>query len=245
MPSSIQANPTAFEFDPEVTDFALGYRKAVKSRKADAFLALAESDDINDFQKSAALEQAAIHLRKEAGPIVERIPLEAVKKTAQMQHLLIQSKAPDVISEFGDEDLSKWPFWQRGVAYRTRGRAFFILKDGESAESDLTKALPWIADPRVLDSAWLALAQNRERNLDDAAGALSAYKEIVEGDESIGGADQFNALQGIARILTARGEFDEALSTLNRAKPEKLQGTWQTNILKSIDGVNEARKAAK
>ena len=234
-----------FEFDPEVTDFVLDYRKAVKSRKADAFLALAKGDDINDFQKSAALEQAAIHLRKEAGPIVERIPLEAVKKTAQMQHLLIQSKAPDVISEFGDEDISKWPFWQRGVAYRTRGRAFFILKDGESAESDLTKALPWIADPRALDSAWLALAQNRERNLDDAAGALSAYKEIVEGDESIGGADQFNALQGIARILTARGEFDEALSTLNRAKPEKLQGTWQTNILKSIDGVNEARKAAK
>jgi tetratricopeptide (TPR) repeat protein len=86
------------------------------------------------------------------------------------------------------------------------------------------------------------LAQNRERNLGDDDRALQAYNAIVAGRERIGGADQFYALQGIARILTKRGQFDEALKTLDRANPDKLQGSWKKNILKSIEEVDEARR---
>ena len=42
-------------------------------------------------------------------------------------------------------------------------------------------------------------------------------------------------------IQTKRGQFDEALKTLDRANPDKLQGSWKKNILKSIEEVNEAR----
>jgi hypothetical protein len=85
------------------------------------------------------------------------------------------------------------------------------------------------------------LAQNRERNLGDDARAFEAYDAIVGGRERIGGANQLNALQGVARILTKRGQFDEALKTLDRANSDKLQGSWKKNILKSIEEVSAAR----
>ena len=231
-----------FESNPEVTDFAIGYRSAVRARKADAFLALAEIEKINDFQKSAALEQAASYSRKEAGPIVEQIPVEVVKKTAQMQHLLIQGKAPEVISQFANEDITQWPFWKRGDGYRNRGRAYYVTKDGAKAETDLSKALPWTSDRKDRDATLLMLAQNRERNLGNDVRAYEAFDAIVSGRERIGGSHQFHALQGIARIQTKRGQFDEALKTLDRANTDKLEGTWKKNILKSIEEVNEARR---
>ena len=155
-----------FESDPEVTDFAIGFRSAARTRKPDAFLALAEIENINDFQKSAALEQAASFSRKEAGPIVEQIPLESVKKTAQMQHLLIQGKAPEVISQFADEDMTQWPFWKRSDGYHNRGRAYYITKDGAKAETDFSKALAWTSEPGARDAVLLMLARNRKATLE-------------------------------------------------------------------------------
>jgi len=78
----------------------------------------------------------------------------------------------------------------------------------------------------------------------DDARAYEAFDAIVGGRERIGGANQLYALQGVARIQTKRGQFEEALKTLDRANPDKLQGSWKKNILKSIEEVNEARHHA-
>ncbi|MBT6769409.1 MAG: DUF4838 domain-containing protein, partial [Opitutales bacterium] len=231
-----------FDSDPGVTDFAIGFRSAARARKADAFLALAETEKINDFQKSAALELAASYKRKEAGPILEKIPVEVVKKTAQMRHLLIQGKASEAIIQFADEDITQWPFWKRSDGYRNRGRAYYLIKNGDKAETDLSKALPWTSDPKARDAIFLMLGRNRESNLEDDDGALEAYDTIVRGDERIGGADQFSAIQGIARIQTKRDQFEDALKTLDRTNPTKLEGTWKKNILKSIQEVKAARQ---
>ena len=168
-----------------------------------------------------------------------------MKKTAQLQYLLIQREAPEAIAQFGGEDLSKWPFWKRGDAYRLRGRAYSITKDGPKAESDLRESIRWTSESRTRNSTWLMLAQNREHNLGDDDRALQAYSAIVAGRERLGGADEYQALQGIARIQSKRGQFAEALETLNRATPERLKGTWQKNILKSIEAVNQAKDAAE
>tara|TARA_R110002072_G_scaffold303126_2_gene494874 strand:+ start:2808 stop:5978 length:3171 start_codon:yes stop_codon:yes gene_type:complete len=231
-----------FQSDPSVTDFAIGFQKATKGRKAASFLTLAELENITDQQKAAALEEAAMLDRANAEDIIERIPVEAVKKTAQMQSLLAQGKASEVIVGFADEDLMRWPFWKRGEGYYLRGRAHYIAKEGAKAEADLTKALPWVSEARSRDSLLLTLAWNRERNLGDDDRALEAFNAVVVGRERIGGADEYGALQGIARILTRRGQYDEALRTLNRANPDKLQGTWRENILKSIEAVKEAKR---
>ncbi len=67
--------------------------------------------------------------------------------------------------------------------------------------------------------------------------------ESISADKPrFGSSEELSALQGIARILTRQGRFDEALATLNRAKPDKLQAVWKENFLESIEGVKQARK---
>jgi hypothetical protein len=229
-----------FDADPSVTDFVIGFRNATQQRKAAGFLALAQGDKFTDFQKSAALEQAA---RLDRGAsFIDQIPIEAVKKTAQMQNLLANYKANEVVKQFADEDISKWPFWKRGDGFQARGWAHSITKAGDKAEADFTAALEFTGDLRQRETILLFQAQNRENNLKDDAKALEAYQAILEGKTRLGGADEYSALQGIARIQTRRGQFDEALKTLSRAEPDKLQGVWKTNILKSIEDVNKSRR---
>lgn len=227
-----------FDADPAVTDFVLAYRDATQQRKAAGFLAIAQGE-ITDFQKAAALEQAALADR--SATFIDQIPIESVRKAAQMQNLLANAKAPELVKLFEAEDFTKWPFWKRGDGLHHRGRAHFIVKNGPQAETDFSAALEWIGDLRARETVMLALAQNRELNLKNDETALQAYQAILEGKTRLGGADEYSALQGIARIQTRRGQFDEALKTLNRAEPEKLQGVWKTNFAKSIEGVKKAQ----
>ena len=128
----------------------------VRSRKRDEALAAytaAAEGKITDFQKSTALELAATTaraLRKNdiAEQLTARIPIEAVKKAAQMQNLLDSGKAAEVIAQFTGEGIAKWPFWKRGDGYFARGRAYVITKDTKPAEADLAHALEWLTDPR-------------------------------------------------------------------------------------------------
>ena len=244
----------SFEFDhgPPDDDFlektrtAADFARTGKREEALAAYAAAAEGKITDLQKSHALELAAgyaRHLRKldVAEQLTARIPIDSVRKAAQMDHLINTSKAPEIIAQFGAEDFSKWPFWKRGAGLHARGRAYSIVKDGDKAEADLTAALDWISEPRTRDTILLAQAQNRELNLKNDDKALAAYTAMVEGKTRISSSEEYAALQGIARIQTRKGQFDEALKTLNLAEPEKLQGVWKTNILNSIEAVNKAR----
>jgi tetratricopeptide (TPR) repeat protein len=245
----------SFEFDHgppdddflEKTRIAADFARTGKREEALAAYTAAAEGKITDLQKSHALELAAgyaRHLRENdiADQLTARIPIESVKKAAQMQALLDQSKAPQVIAQFGAEDFSKWPFWKRGAGLHARGRAYSVTRSGDKAEADLTAALDWISEPRTRDAIWEAIGHNRENNLKNDDQALAAYNAIVEGRTYIGAASEFTALQGIARIHTRKGQFDEALKTLHRAEPDKLQGVWRENIQKSIEAVNKARK---
>ena len=244
-----------FEFDhgPPNNDFLEAIRLAGdlarigKREEALAAYTSAADGKLTDQQKSHTLELAAAtarSLRKLdlAEQITARIPIEAVKKASQMQAMLDQGKATKVIEQFGSEDIAKWPFWKRGDGYFARGRAYALTKAGKQAEADLTRALEFTSLPRSRDAILLLTAQNRENNLKDDDKALEAYGAVVEGRTRIGGADEYAALQGMARILSQRGQFDEALKTLERADLPHLQGVWKANILKSIEAVNKARK---
>ncbi len=228
-----------FDVDPGATDFVINFRKAAQKREG--FLDLA-SGNVTDLQKAAALEQAALHERGDATAIIERIPIEAVRKTAQMQNLLARTKAADVIAQFAEEDFSKWPFWKRGDGLFLRGRAYAIRKEGAKAEADLVKALEWISEPGTRSSLLLTLGLNREATLNDDDRALEAFRAIVGERQRFGGADEYGALQSIARILTRRGKYDEAMETLNRASPDTLRGVWKESFAKAIEAVRSARR---
>ena len=205
--------------------------------------AKAASGKATDFQKSYALEMAARKSRS-ADPAAQ-IPIEAVRKTVQMRALSDQGKAPQVVAEFAGEDLDKWPFWKRGDGYYERGCAYYLAKAGREAESDLANALSWTSDARMRDSIQLALAQNRENNLKDEPAALEAYRAVVADRKQLGGADEFYALQGIARILTKQGRFDDALANLHRAEIDQMKGFWRDSLLLSVGDTQSAagRKA--
>jgi len=244
-----------FEFDHgspdndflEATRIAADFARTGKRAEALAAYTAAAEGKITDLQKSHALELAAATARglrqhDLADQLTARIPIEPVKKAAQMQAMLDQGKAAQLIATFASEDFSGWPFWKRGDGLHRRGRAYFIIKAGDKAEADLRAALEFTSDPRSRDAILLLTAQNRESNLQDDDKALETYQAIVEGRTRIGGADEYAALQGIARVLTKRGQFDEAMKTLERAGLPTLQGVWKENILKSIEAVKDARK---
>lgn len=245
-------NHITFDHGPADDDFLESVRAAVElarsGKRAEALAAYVAAADrqCTAEQKSYALELAAGLARGQKRPelaeqLIARIPIESVRKTATMQHWLDTGKAAQVVATFGDEDLLKWPFWKRGDGLHARGRAYFITKAGDRAEADLTAALPWVSERVTRDNVQLLLGQNRENHLSDDAKALDAYQAIVAGRERLGAASEYMALQGIARIQTRRGQFDEALATLNRAEPERLQGVWRTYIQQSIDSVQKAR----
>ena len=127
-------------------------RTGKREEALSAYTADAE-DKITDLQTSYALEQAAATacgLRKNdiADQLAARIPIDAVKKTAQMQSLLESGKAQQVIVQFAAEDIAAWPFWKRGDGYFARGRAYVFTNNTEQARADLTSAIEWLSDAR-------------------------------------------------------------------------------------------------
>lgn len=239
-------NGNSFNFDhgPADADFLEATRRAAElartGQREEAFAAYtaAAEGPATDLQKSHALELAvatARGLRKFdlADQLIARIPIDAVKKSAQMQSLIDQAKAPQVVARFAAEDLGAWPFWKRGDGYFARGRAYVITKAGQKADADLTRALEWTSDARLRDNILLNLAQNHENNLQDEDGALARYREIIATQKQLGTTDQFYAVQAIARIHTKRGQFDEAVATFRQVDLEKLQGTWRNQLLLS------------
>ena len=247
-------NGNSFQFDASEpdADYLTAIRIAGEEGRAQRFeearaswLKAAESASTTPLQKSHALENAAAAARSArkyevAAGITASIPIDAVKKVAQMHLLLDQGKAPQVIEEYAKEDIAAWPFWKRGDGYFARGRARFITKDAQGAEADLSSALPWISEARTRSALLLALGQNRESNLQDGDRALTAYHTITDGIKVFGGADEFSALQGIARIQSKRGQHDEAIATLARADIPKLQGVWKGNMLLTLADVQLA-----
>ena len=110
-----------------------------------------------------------------------------------------------------------------------RSRAW--AKADKEAEADWQHALGWTSDPRLLDNIRVSLGQNRETHFKDADGALTAYRAVIQGAKQLGTSDQFYAVMGIARILSERRQFDEALSALHRADIDKLRGYWHGSLL--------------
>ncbi len=238
-----------FEADETVTDFIIAGRHAEKllrgRRFADAraaYLAMAKADDATELQQSVALSQAALcaRMNKEfdlADDLVGRIPVPAVAKTARMDNLLTQRDWAGIEKEFGAEDLATWPFWQRGAGAFARGRARAILKMGAKADADFQTALTFTADPRIRTSILAAMGHNRESNLGDDQGALTAYRQNFEGGKNIGAADEFRSVQNAARILSRQGRHEEALAALGQIDFGKQKGVWRHTTMLALGEV--------
>ena len=232
-----------FAVDSTVTDHLLGGHAAIaltRARKWDealaAYLKMADAEKVTDFQKSDALQQAArcaVALKdyERADELAGQISIDSVSKTVRMNNLAAQRKWKEIPGEFGDEDLSQWPFWQMGEAANVRGRAFYFTKDGKRADADLKLALKYEPDARSQGGIRQMIGHNLEANLGDDEGALEFYRANFEGKTSIGGAYEFSSVQSAARILVRQKKFDEALKTLARIDMGNLKGYWRVTTL--------------
>ena len=238
-----RGNSHRFDADESVTDYLIESRAAeqlMRKRQFEealtAYVAMASSEKTTDFQKSDALHYAALCARSlkndtKADELASQIPIKAVAKTVQMENLLAQRKWDALVEQFGEEDLSQWPFWQKGATAFARAKAYVFQKKGEKAEADLKTALAFTSDARIRTSILATMGSNREVNLADEQGALEAYRQNYETKESIGAAEEFRSVHNAARILTRQGKFDEALKTIKRVNLEKTKGFWQHSSL--------------
>jgi hypothetical protein len=231
-----------FDVDETVTDFlidASATGKLMSRREYDealaASVALSERETATDYQKSYALSQAAACARlvkqfDRATELASQIPLEAIAKTVQMENLLGERKWDAVIEQFGSEDISTWPFTQIGAAALARGQAYYGKRVGDKADADLRLALEFTSDSRVRMSILRTMGQNRETVLKNDDLALETYRMIASSKTNTGSAEYFYGLQGVARLLTRRGDYVEALKVLNLVEPEKLGGSWRGSM---------------
>jgi tetratricopeptide (TPR) repeat protein len=232
-----------FDVDETVTDWLIessAASKLMSSRKyaeaLAAFVALSKHEKATDYQKSHAFAQAVACARlakdfEKAAELADQVPLEDIAKTAQMENLLSEQKWDTVIEQFGSEDFSKWPFTQVGAAAFARGLAYYAANTGKKADNDLRLALEYTADSRTRMSILRTMGSNRELVLKNDDLALEAYRTIAASKTSTGSAEYFSGLQGAARILTRRGEYDEALRVLNLVEASKLGGSWSGSML--------------
>ncbi len=233
----------AFDVDETVTDFLIEFNRAAKLKSGRkfkeaiaAFEALAVRPEASDLQKSRVLAEAAACARflrdhEKAAGLAARIPLAPQAGIARMENLSAQRKWTEAVKEFGEVDLSQWPFTEIAAAASVRGRAHYGARNGAAAEADFQLALEYISDPRARLSLLGAIARNRESVLKDEVRALAAWREIADSRTNTGGADYFAGIQGAARLLARQGQFDKALEMLDRVDAEKLGGTWSATML--------------
>lgn len=250
-------NSHTFEADANVIDHILGSRAAEKlarSRKWEpalaAYLELSRAEKISDLRKSDALQQAvrcAIGLKDiaRAKELSTQIPIEAVKKTARMQLLAAQRKWKQIVDEFGEDDLSSWPFWQIGEAAFERGKGHYFIKAAKQAEADLQLASEFEPDKRVLVAIRAMQAHNRETNLHNDDGALKLYLANLDGKQRIGGADEYRSTDRAAHILSKQGRHKDALAMFDVIDFERTKGFWLHEMLLSKAGALSAAGKTK
>ena len=232
-----------FPADDSVSDYIIAGRAAadlMRKRKSEdaltAYTAMASAEKVSEFQKSDALQFAAVCARQikdydQAEELAGQIPIESVATTVRMDNLLGQRQWKELIEKYGTEDLSKWPFWQRGAGAFARGKAYVFIKNGEKAEADFKTAIEYTVDSRILTNILAAMGSNRETLLKDDDAALEAYRQNYEGKNSIGGAEEFRSVIRAAGIYERKGEFGKALDIIALTIIEKLKGIWHDLML--------------
>lgn len=241
-----------FDVDQTVTDFLIECSAANKLLQRQqyeqglaAFVALSKYETATAYQKSVALAKAANCARRmknaqQATGLVDAIPLESIAMTVQMQNLLAERKWAAMIEQFGDEVFLSWPFTEIGAAAFARGQAHYALKSGVRADADFRLALEFTSDTRMRMSILRAMGQNRELVLKDDDLAIATYRRIADSKTNTGGADYFTGVQGAARMLTRRGEYEDAFDVLNLIDIENVAGSWRGAMRLSYSQTLEA-----
>lgn len=209
-------------------------------RQEDALAAFQKmgAGEYSDFQKSDALEQAAMCAQrlkrdKEAADLAARIPLIHASRTCQIRLLAEHRKWTEILAQFKDEKFAAWPDDYAAEAFYLRGQARYFMNDGEGAAVDLRQAVELSPDNGTKGRAALALGENYRNRLKDDEQALSAYEQTVQWIPAGGHYVPYTAAVSAAAILRAQGKHERALAMAVKFDPDKAQGYWRGMLLVS------------
>jgi tetratricopeptide (TPR) repeat protein len=214
---------------------ALALVNAGKHEEALAAFTNMAGGKVSDFQKSDALEQAAlcvVGLRQfdRAMELALQIPQSPVSKMVQMKVLSNQSKSLDLVAKFKEENIDAWPDWIKADAFFSRGLAASYAKDGALAEADLKKAVFWATDDNVKGEACNALGDMYRSVLKDDARAIETYRSNYQCRNEF---KRARAAMCVADIYVAQKKYDEALKELQTIKMADMHGSahWHASAL--------------
>jgi len=197
--------------------------KADKNAEALAAFTSLAALDLNDTQKSEALERAAYcafrqrHTDPAMAPLAmelaKQIPLKGPSIKCRMLLLIENGQNGELINTFKDENLAALPDDIAPEAFSMRGRAYASLKKGGEAEADLTKAL----ERRPREQKYLmALGGNYFSNLKETQKALDTYQLVIQSAEKPYHA--VDAVLEVARIHISAAKYSEALVAMDNCK---------------------------
>ena len=198
-----------------------------------AFTKLAETAT-SDFQKSDALEQAALcadRLKQfdRALELARKIPLPAYSKNCQMEILLNNGKCGEVVAAFQDEDFTTWPESIRGHAYYLRGHAHHDAKNGVPAVHDLTQAVEFITNSNTQGFCLNLIGDSYLNLLQDDEQALQAYRRTYKLGTIY---KQCQAAISVAEILKRQRKFATAAEEFSRLQLDPAMApVWHGNVL--------------
>ncbi|MBM4086080.1 MAG: hypothetical protein FJ272_14945 [Planctomycetes bacterium] len=213
-----------------------------------AFRKMAESA-ASDFQKSDALEQAALCAQRlkredEAMDIARNIPLPPVSKTVQMRLMMAKRMWKEVVAQFKDEDIDHWPDYAASEAFHLRGKAHHSLNDPKSAAKDMEKALECAGSDGHFKAVVLGDLGSVCVSLQDDAKALAAYLKAQScGDKGFHA--YLSAVIARANILRRQGKHEDALRELEKNDLAHLKGYWRCETLRAYASVlaSQGKKA--
>lgn len=177
-----------------------------------------------DAQQCQAVTEAALctmqHKKNasEALSLTDLIKSEPYKKVARLK-ILKFSSPQQVVDEFKDEDFSKWPEPEIGLAYLERGRAYLSLKNGIEAEKDLLNAFKMIkTSPANKWESMQLLGDTYCNVMKDEVKAEESYRTCMDGFS--GGWPGFKAQISLGDMLRKQKKYDEALECLQVANTQ-------------------------
>ena len=219
---------------------ALELVKGAKNEEALLLFTKMAEGPYTDFQKSDALEQAAMTaqaLKKgdQAMELAKRIPLVPASKTVQMRLMNDTRNWQGIVDAFKNENIEDWPEELIGEASHLRGQAYYQIRDGKATVADLEKAAEYLTDSNSKGLALNMLGDTYASLLKDDARALETYRSVYKNPNIYkAGA----AAMGAAGILAKQNKLDEAMSELKTIDMDKVTHPyWRASLLAAYGGI--------
>jgi tetratricopeptide (TPR) repeat protein len=150
----------------------------------------------------------------------------------------------EVVAQFKDEDIDRWPDYAASEAFHLRGKAHDYLKEPKSAAKDMEKALECAGSDAHFRATVLCDLGSVYVSLQDDAKALDAYLKAQSGGDK-GFHAYLSAVIARANILRRQGKHEDALRELEKNDLGHLKGYWRCETLRAYGSVlaSQGKKA--